>query len=312
VPAPRSARRVRLWRVADRPRPKLVLQDDSRFLDLSQHLGEAAADLVGLLAADFFSAARLDPLLAEGTWTEVEAPAAVLTPIDPRQVGKVLALGKNFRAHAQEFGEEPPEQPLFFNKLPETLVPHGAQVAVPSWYAERFDHEAELALVIGRPGRDIAPERAFEHVAGYTVANDLTARTLQGRDRKLQHPWFRAKNMPGSCPLGPCLVPRDHLDVSDLRVTCRVRKAGAADWEQRQDARTADWITDVPSALAWLSRHMPLNSGDLILMGTPAGVGPLADGDEVECAIEGIGALSTRIARPVGAVTPSSPQPPRG
>lgn len=299
MPGPRSARRVRLWRVADRPRAKLVLQDNERFLDLSQHLGEAAGDLAGLLAADFFTAARLDALLAEGSWSEVEPPRNVLTPLDARQVGKVLALGKNFRAHAQEFGEEPPEQPLFFNKLPETLVAHGAQVTVPSWYTERFDHEAELALVIGRGGRDIAPERAFEHVAGYTVANDLTARTLQGRDRKLQHPWFRAKNMPGSCPLGPCLVPRDHLDVSALRVTCRVRKAGASEWEQRQDASTADWITDVPNALAWLSRHLPLHPGDVILMGTPAGVGPLQDGDEVECAVEGIGALANRIARPV-------------
>lgn len=302
---------MRLWRVADRPRPKLVLQDGARFLDLSQHLGEAGDDLVGLLAADFFSAARLDTLLAEGQWSEVPAPTSGLTPIDPRQVGKILALGKNFRAHALEFGEEPPEQPLFFNKLPETLVPHGAQVTVPSWYAERFDHEAELALVVGRPGRDIAPERAFEHVAGYTIANDLTARTLQGRDRKLQHPWFRAKNLPGSCPLGPCLVPRDYLDVADLRVTCRVRKSGAADWELRQDARTADWITDVPSALAWLSRHLPLNSGDLILMGTPAGVGALEDGDEVECEVEGIGTLATRIARPA-ALTASSRPPPRG
>ncbi len=119
----------------------------------------------------------------------------MLTPLDPRQVGKVLALGKNFRAHAEEFGEEPPEEPLFFNKLPETLVPHDATVEVPGWYAERFDHEAELAVVIGRPGRDIQPQRAFDHVAGYTVANDLTARSLQGRDRKLGHPWFRAKNL---------------------------------------------------------------------------------------------------------------------
>jgi len=303
---------VRLWRVADRPRAKLVLQDGERFLDLSEHLGQSADDLAGLLAADFFSAARLDQLLAEGRWSEVDAPTRVLTPLDPRQVGKVLALGKNFRAHAREFGEEPPEQPLFFNKLPETLVPHGSQVTVPGWYGERFDHEAELALVVGRRGRDIAPERAFDHVAGYTVANDLTARTLQGRDRKLQHPWFRAKNLPDSCPLGPCLVPRDHLDVSNLRVMCRVRKAGAADWELRQDASTADWITDVPSALAWLSRHLPPNPGDVILMGTPAGVGPLADGDEVECEVEGIGTLASRIARPPAEFTASSPPPPRG
>jgi 2-keto-4-pentenoate hydratase/2-oxohepta-3-ene-1,7-dioic acid hydratase in catechol pathway len=274
-----------------------VLEDEGRFLDLSAHLGEAADDLVGLLAADFFGAARLDTYLAEGEWAEVPAPEQVLTPLDPRQVGKVLALGKNFRAHAEEFGEEPPSEPLFFNKLPETLTAHGATVVVPGWYEERFDHEAELAVVVGRGGRGIAPERAMEHVAGYCVANDLTARSLQGRDRKQQHPWFRAKNFASSCPLGPCLVPRDHLDVSDLRVSCRVRRAGAEDWEARQDARTSAWITDVPTALAWLSRHMPLNPGDVVLMGTPAGVGPLEHGDEVVCEVEGIGALATRIER---------------
>lgn len=294
----RSARRVRLWRVPDQPRPALVLQDDGRYLDLSELLGEAARDVVGLLAADFFVASRLDTYLVEGAWRELSAPRRVLTPLDPRTVGKVLALGKNFRAHAAEFGEEPPSEPMFFAKLPETLAAHGATVSVPAWYDGRFDHEAELAVVIGQGGHDIAPERAFEHVAGYTLANDLTARTLQGRDRKLGHPWLRAKNFPLACPLGPCLVPRDHLDVSDLRITCRVRRAGAADWELRQDASTRDWIHDIPTALAWLSRHLPLNPGDVVLMGTPEGVGPLEHGDTVVVAAEGIGELSTSIERP--------------
>jgi 2-keto-4-pentenoate hydratase/2-oxohepta-3-ene-1,7-dioic acid hydratase in catechol pathway len=296
--APRSPRRVRLWRVPDRPRPALVLQDGERYLDLSELLGEAAQDLVGLLAADFFSAPRLDPYLVEGAWRERPAPQRVLTPLDPRAVGKVLALGKNFRAHAAEFGEEPPSEPMFFAKLPETLSAGGASVRVPGWYDGRFDHEAELAVVIGRGGTDIAPERAFEHVAGYTLANDLTARTLQGRDRKQGHPWLRAKNFPGACPLGPCLVPRDHLDVSDLRVTCRVRRAGAEAWDLRQDASTRDWIHDIPAALAWLSRHLPLNPGDVVLMGTPEGVGPLEHGDTVVVAAEGIGELVTPIERP--------------
>ena len=124
------------------------------------------------------------------------------------------------------------------------------------------------------------------------VANDLTARTLQGIDRERRHPWFRAKNMDGFLPLGPCFVPRDFLDVSDLRVTCTV------DGELRQDARTRDWIVDLPHALAALSRHLTLRTGDLVLMGTPAGVGPLSDGATVVCAVEGIGALATRIRRP--------------
>jgi 2-keto-4-pentenoate hydratase/2-oxohepta-3-ene-1,7-dioic acid hydratase in catechol pathway len=125
----------------------------------------------------------------------------------------------------------------------------------------------------------------------------LTARTLQGDDRKLKYPWFRAKNLDGFCPLGPCIAPRDWLDVADLRVTARVvHRDGSV--EQRQDASTRDLIVTVPQAIAWLSKHLTLRAGDLILMGTPAGVGPLVDGDVAICAVERIGELATRIARP--------------
>ena len=119
----------------------------------------------------------------------------------------------------------------------------------------------------------------------------FSARSIQGSDRDKKYPWFRSKNLDGFCPLGPCFVPRDFLDISDLRVTARV--AG----ELRQDASTRDLVVDVPRAIQWLSRHLTLHPGDLILMGTPAGVGPLEDGDEVLCSIDGIGNLATRIRR---------------
>lgn len=289
-------RSLRLLRVPDGPRDALLLQDGERYLQLSEHLGQAFEDLPGLLAAGMFHASRLEPLLVEGNWREVGPPERVLTPVRPHQVGKILALGKNVGAHAAEFGEEPPPEPMVFNKLPETLVPSGASVHVPGWYDGRFDHEAELAVVIGRRGRDILPESAFEHVAGYTLANDLTARTLQGDDRSKRHPWLRAKNFPGACPLGPALVPRDYLDVSDLRVTCTVERNGAR--ELRQDASTRTWVHPIPAAIAWLSRWLTLNPGDLILMGTSAGVGPLEHGDRVVCDAAGIGELVTHIARP--------------
>ena len=298
--APANPRGIRVWRVPEEAGPgaRLVLQEGSRWLDLSAQLGTAGDDLVGLVEAGFFTAELLDPMLAEGEWTETAAPERVLTPIDPRAVGKVLALGKNFRDHAAEFGEEVPAEPMFFNKLPETLVPHGSTVTVPSWYTRRVDHEAELAVLIGRRGRDVSADRARDFVAGYTVANDLSARSLQGDDRKLRYPWLRSKNLDGFCPLGPCLVPRDYLDVGDLRVTARVIHPGSPEPEPRQDASTRDWIVDVPTAIAWVSRHLTLHPGDLLLTGTPAGVGPLADGDRVVCAVEGIGELETTLARP--------------
>ncbi|TAJ11429.1 MAG: FAA hydrolase family protein [Planctomycetota bacterium] len=265
--------------------------------DVVEHDGECF-ELRGLpRAAGAWRAHALDEL-ARGRAARVADPrdGALLAPLATRP-GKMLALGKNFRAHAEEFGEAVPEEPLFFNKLPETVVGSGARVAVRAWYAQRVDHEVELAVVIGRGGADISLEHALEHVAGYTVANDLTARSLQGHDRELKYPWFRAKNMDGFCPLGPCFVPREDLDLADLAVTCVVRHADGAT-EERQRASTRDLVVDVPHAIEWLSRHLSLYAGDVILMGTPAGVGPLVDGDTVTCAIDGIGALVTAIARP--------------
>lgn len=270
---------------------RLVLERGGRFFALSPELGGDPLRL----DQDALTRDRLLADVDARRFPETEAPAAdegVGLPLPRRSVGKILALGKNFRAHAEEFGEQVPEEPLFFNKLPETLVPHGATVAVPSWYTGRVDHEAELAVVIGRTGRAIERAHALEHVAGYTVANDLTARSLQGHDRKLGYPWFRSKNLDGFCPLGPVFVPRDFLAIEDLRVTAHV------DGELRQDASTRDWIVDVPHALEFLSRHLTLHRGDLVLTGTPAGVGPLVHGSRVVCGVEGIGALATVIARP--------------
>ncbi|MBM3986852.1 MAG: fumarylacetoacetate hydrolase family protein [Planctomycetes bacterium] len=287
-------------RDADPSSPRLVLEVDGRALCLSDWLADVAPlaprTVVDLAAHGFFERASLENALRRGRWRELPTPPALLVPVEPERVGKLLALGKNFREHAAEFGEAVPEEPLFFNKLPETLRAHGERVRVPSWYTARVDHEAELAVVIGKQGWEIDEARAMEHVAGYSVANDLTARTLQKSDRELKYPWFRAKNLEGFCPLGPCFVPRDALDISDLAVTARVRHRDGSS-EERQRASTRDLIVSVPQALAWLSRHLTLRVGDIVLMGTPAGVGPLVDGDVVTCAVEGIGELATPIER---------------
>jgi len=285
---------------------RLVLDDGQGRYDLTQHLERRGlpTDLVELCETGWFDGSSLGPNLPTAqpdAWApfvpeagregDANAPGDVLAPFTPRQVGKVLALGKNFHEHAAEFGEAVPEEMLFFNKLPETLAPHRGITGVPAWFTQRVDHEAELAVVIGLTGKDIQLEDSLDHVAGYCVANDLTLRTLQGDDRKKGHPWFRSKNADGFLPLGPCFVPRDFLDLADLRVTAHVNG------EPRQDASTKELVIDVPRAIAELSRHMTLRAGDIVLMGTPAGVGPLVDGDEVVCAVTGIGRLSTRIRR---------------
>ncbi len=291
---------VRILRLAGE---RLVLARGNRLYDLSARLENAGipSEWLELFARGFFERSSLDPILPEGResrgWNELaldwdgNAPEGTMTPLPSRDVGKILALGKNFRAHASEFGEEVPEEPLFFAKLPETLRPHRASVGVPAWYDGRVDHEAELAVVIGKSGYAIRASSAMAHVAGYSVANDLTARTLQGSDRSKKYPWFRAKNLEGFCPLGPAFVPREFLDLADLRVSARVRG------EVRQDASTKDFVVRVPEALEFLSRHLALHAGDVVLMGTPAGVGPLEDGDEVVCSVTGIGDLRTTILR---------------
>ncbi len=273
---------------------ELALEVGDRTLDLSEYLRRNGIreNVIDLFSEGWFTRAELDPKLAQDEWREVGSLGSLKTPIPSSSVGKILALGKNFREHAAEFNEEVPSEPLFFNKLPETLVPHDATVRVSPSYERRVDHESELAVLISRNGSCFAPEEANGHVAGYTVANDLTARSLQGWDRKQKFPWFRSKNMDGFCPLGPCLVPRDYLDISQLRITASVNG------ELRQDSNLNKLVVSVPDALSYLSHHLTLRAGDLILMGTPAGVGPLEDGDEVVCAIEGIGELRTRIARP--------------
>ena len=282
---------VRLFRDG---RGELCIEFEGRRLDLSEYFerNDIPPNLVDRLAEGWFRRDEIVPRLERDDWRQVELSGPLKSPLSPRSVGKILCLGKNFKAHAEEFDEEVPDEPLFFNKLPETLVGHGATVKVSPAYERRVDHEAELAVVISRNGSNVPEENALDWVAGYTVANDLTARSTQGYDRKRQFPWFRSKNMDGFCPLGPCIVPRDFLDISDLRVTAHVNG------ELRQDASTKDMVISVPRAIAYLSTQLTLHSGDLILMGTPAGVGPLEDGDLVTCAVESIGELETRIARP--------------
>jgi len=272
---------MRLYRVPDASRPKLVAELGGAFYEVPpEHEPPNTRPDV------------LREFLADGGLVECEAPSDELLPaVDPARVGKIMCLGKNFHAHAAEFGEEVPQDPLFFNKLPETLRGHGAEVRVPAHYTGRYDHEAELAVFIARGGADIDVEEARAHIAGYSVANDLTARHLQGADREQGWPWFRAKNFPGSCPIGPCFVPAGELDPADLAITCHVND------ELRQDSRTSLMVIKIEQAVAHLSSYLPLNAGDLILMGTPAGVSALSDADRVTCSIEGIGALTTTIRR---------------
>ncbi|MBZ2198613.1 fumarylacetoacetate hydrolase family protein [Occultella gossypii] len=226
-----------------------------------------------------------DPLYTPLTPTGQRVPietTRLLAPVIPRS--KVVAFGRNYAEHAAELGNEVPELPLVFVKPNTTVVGPDDPIVLPS-YSQDVHHEAELAVVISRICKDLPAERANEVILGYTAANDVTARDVQRTDKT----WTRGKMFDTSCPLGPVLV--TDLDVSDLRIQARV------DGELRQDGSTAQMIHSVPELIAYASTLFTLLPGDVILTGTPAGVGPILEGQRVEVEIEGIGILGNPVVR---------------
>ena len=192
--------------------------------------------------------------------------------------GKIIAVGRNYVDHAKERGVDVPEIPLIFFKPPSSVIgPEEAIILPPQ--STRVDHESELAVVIGKAGRWIQADQAMNHVMGYTAANDVTARDLQQRDGQ----WTRGKGFDTFCPLGPWI--ETELDPSDTILRCRVNG------EMRQMGSTREMVFTVQQLIAFISTVMTLEPGDVILTGTPAGIGPLVSGDVVEVEVEGIGVL---------------------
>jgi 2-keto-4-pentenoate hydratase/2-oxohepta-3-ene-1,7-dioic acid hydratase in catechol pathway len=217
------------------------------------------------------------------------ADVRLLSPILP---SKIVCVGRNYAEHAAELGNEVPAEPLLFLKPSTSIIgPHDA-VRLPT-QSKRVEHEAEIAVVIGAPGaRRVDRAGAARAIFGYTCANDVTARDLQHSDGQ----WTRAKGFDSFCPLGPWVV--TDLDVSNVEVRCEVTPAGGgpdAVAEVRQLGRSKDMIFDPVTLVSYISHVMTLLPGDVVLTGTPAGVGPLADGDAVAVQVEGIGALVNRV-----------------
>ena len=202
--------------------------------------------------------------------------------LPPAEPSKIICVGRNYGAHAAEHDAEVPELPLIFLKPPSSLLPDGGRILLPP-QSEQVEHEAELAVVIGQGGRWIAREKSSDYILGFTIANDVTARDLQRQDGQ----WTRGKGFDTFCPLGPWL--EIDLDPSDTLITCSVND------QMRQMASTRDMIFPIPTLIAYISSIMSLEPGDVILTGTPAGVGMLKDGDEVIVEIEGIGKLSNQV-----------------
>ncbi|HEY7484792.1 MAG TPA: fumarylacetoacetate hydrolase family protein [Streptosporangiaceae bacterium] len=200
-------------------------------------------------------------------------------PVTP---SKIVCVGRNYADHAAELGNPVPKEPLVFLKPPSAIIGPGDDVVYPS-LSGRVDPEAELVVVIGRTGRRVPPEEAMSMVAGYTCGNDVTARDLQRSDPQ----WTRGKGFDTFCPLGPWVD--TEFDPADVRVTCEV------DGELRQDGRTRDFIFDIPTLIAYITAFARLEAGDVIMTGTPAGVGPVRIGDTMTVAVTGLGRLTNRV-----------------
>lgn len=235
---------------------------------------------------DYLAVLNGDPLFMPvnptGERIEIGDGVRLLAPVIPRS--KIVGVGRNYADHAAEMGNEIPASPLLFFKPNTAVVGPDDPIVLPEFTSE-VSYEAELAVVIGRLTKDVTPESALKHVLGYTVANDVTARDAQRSDGQ----WARAKGFDTSCPIGPWIV--TDLATDELGVRSRVNG------EPRQDGNTRDLVFDIAYLVSYISEAFTLLPGDIILTGTPAGVGPIVDGDRVECEVEGIGVLSNPVVR---------------
>lgn len=285
---------------ASGPRPGAML-GDSEILDL-QAAGLPYPDLASVITEGSSAVAAIRAKVANPPAAAKVALAStkLLAPL-PRPARNIFCVGRNYMDHVAEgdrtrgiTNSELPKFPQFFTKAPESVIApgdtipdHGA-TGVTQW----LDYEAELTLIIGKPGANIEKEDALSHVFGWTIANDVTGRDLQRRYGQ----WFKGKSLDGSCPLGPWIIPAEDLDASDIAIQLWING------EQRQSSRTSKMIFDVKDIIHHLSKGFTLLPGDVIMTGTPEGVGyamtppqVLKTGDVVKIAVEGIGELTNPV-----------------
>jgi 2-keto-4-pentenoate hydratase/2-oxohepta-3-ene-1,7-dioic acid hydratase in catechol pathway len=216
-----------------------------------------------------------------------KVPLSKVRLLPPVLPNKVVAFGRNYAEHARELGNEVPDAPFAFFKPSTSVIGPGDPIQYPS-FSEELHHEAELAVVIGRMCREVPRDRVQDVIFGYTCANDVTARDVQRREKQ----WARAKGFDSSCPLGPWVeTDLDLTTASDLTIQLTVNG------EQRQLGRTSEMIHPIEDLIVNISEAMTLLPGDVILTGTPAGVGPLNVGDDVAVTIEGIGTLTNKVVK---------------
>jgi 2-keto-4-pentenoate hydratase/2-oxohepta-3-ene-1,7-dioic acid hydratase in catechol pathway len=241
--------------------------------DEAARFGWLLEDKIGEIEGDIFNSYRR---------SKVNIPLEQARLLAPTQPSKILCVGRNYIEHAKEHGAEVPKVPLIFMKPPSSIIAKGEAILLPP-QSQQVEHEGELVLVIGKRGHSVTAEQAREHILGYTIGNDVTARDLQRSDNQ----WTRAKGFDTFCPFGPWID--TDFDPSDAVITVRVNG------QMRQMASTRDMVFNIGVLVAYISSVMTLEPGDIIFTGTPAGVGVLQAGDTVDVEIEGLGNLSNPV-----------------
>ncbi|HVL58753.1 MAG TPA: fumarylacetoacetate hydrolase family protein [Burkholderiaceae bacterium] len=287
--------KIAVYRWGGRRHVGIVSSDATEVTPVAVDSGADSAGALPLIESIAGGGARPKPAGARLPLAAVTLEAPL-----PRPRRNLFCVGRNYRAHAKELAGSvfsapataQDEWPIVFTKVPESVIAPGAPIVLPRGVSERIDYEAELAVVIGRGGANIRAARAMEHVWGYTIVNDVTARDVQMRHQQ----WDLGKSFDTFCPMGPWLVTSDEIDGANLELRCWVNG------ELRQHARTSDLIFDIPTLIETCSRGITLCPGDVIATGTPAGVGMgmnpptfLKAGDVVRIEIEGIGVLENPV-----------------
>jgi len=202
---------------------------------------------------------------------------------------KIICLGRNYVAHAEEWKSKVPEKPMFFSKLPSALLPHEGQIRIPSNIG-RVDHEIELAVVLGKKAQKVRESDAMNYVVGYTIANDVTARAQQGDAIKKGLPWTLSKGMDSFCPMGPYLIPADFVE-DPHNLTLELTVNGVT----KQKANTKDMVFKIPELISYITKQITLEVGDIICTGTPEGTLPIEPGDTIEAKIGDFGVLRNTV-----------------
>lgn len=274
-------------------------------IEIDTFSGTVAYDAQPWLADHVEAPETLDALLHTENWLSLidqrvaGLDSTAANPLRPgafkitapfRHPGKIICIGKNYAEHARETGSTPPKEPVLFSKAADCIVgPDDVVRFDPS--IGRVDPEIELGVIIGKTGRDIPKDAAWDHVAGYTIVNDVTARDVQSAAKESHGPWFLAKNMDTFCPTGPYFVPAAWISKPhDLNLRLTVNGG------VRQQENTRMMLFTIPVLIEYISRYLTLKTGDIIATGTPHGIAPVQSGDIMECWIENLGTLRNPVA----------------